>query len=129
MGTPALGYMQIQVICKCYTVLYKGLEHLWLWYPWGVLELIPRDPGTTVLFSCGCLGCVEQVLAWVGLRSKACISMQVHGAVRAWELARAPQAGVGGCRTLLWCFCILGHTPCCSLSFHVSYHCGVSSPS
>ena len=30
-----------QVMCKNYAILYKGLEHLSIGYPWEVLEPIP----------------------------------------------------------------------------------------
>ena len=28
---------------KYYAILYKGLEHPWIWYPQGLLELIRAD--------------------------------------------------------------------------------------
>ena len=31
------------VICNCYDIFYKGLEHPWIWVSTGVLEPIPED--------------------------------------------------------------------------------------
>lgn len=59
MGTPALGYMQIQVICKCYTVLYKGLEYLWALVSMGspgINPQRPRDNCTVFLWLLGVRG-------------------------------------------------------------------------
>ena len=38
---PAATYMQIRVICTYYVILYKGLEHPWIWVSLGGLKTNP----------------------------------------------------------------------------------------
>lgn len=49
------------------------------------------------------------------------ISVPVHGAVRGLGTSKGPTGWNGRLQDLPWWFCILGHIPCRSLSFHVSY--------